>query len=209
MIGFYDYTVIATYVSLVSAVVGINMAMKGCAGAAVICLLLSGLCDSFDGAIASTRKGRTTSEKRFGIQIDSLCDLISFGVLPCCIGYAMGMENWVFIALYSMFTLAALIRLAYFNVLEEERQQETTEKRKSYLGLPVTNSAWIFPIAYGIITMFSIPATVIFGIIYFVVAVLFITKFKVKKIGVRSIAAMVVVMTVLLTVYIVRMHHVI
>ena len=43
--------------------------------------MITGLCDTFDGAVAST-KDRTASEKRFGVQIDSLCDLIGFGVLP-------------------------------------------------------------------------------------------------------------------------------
>ncbi len=38
----------------------------------------------------------------------------------------------------ALFALCALIRLAYFNVLEEERQRQTTESRKSYLGVPVT-----------------------------------------------------------------------
>ena len=40
------------------------------------------------------------------------------------------------------------IRLAYFNVLEEERQKQTTEKRKSYLGVPVTVVAVALPLVY-------------------------------------------------------------
>ena len=47
----------------------------------VMCLAISGLCDMFDGKIARTKKNRTEVEKRFGIQIDSLSDIVCFGVL--------------------------------------------------------------------------------------------------------------------------------
>ncbi len=98
MIGYYNYTVILTYTSLVSSLVGIFFA-AGVGGGepqpdyAVICLMISGLCDMFDGKIARTRS-RTESEKNFGIQIDFLCDLVCFGVLPAAIGYSIGMKSW-------------------------------------------------------------------------------------------------------------------
>lgn len=47
-----------------------------------------------------------------------------------------------------MFTLTGLIRLAYFNVTEEERQQTEGGRRKYYLGLPITASALAFPLFY-------------------------------------------------------------
>ena len=150
MLGYYNYTVILTYLSLCSGIVGIYATLVGCGhpGIAIICLLLSGLCDAFDGRIARMRKQSTEQEKRFGIQIDSLCDLVCFGVLPCCIGYASGMKSPLYIPVFCVFVLAALIRLAYFNVCEEERQQKTTEKRKSYSGLPVTSVSLIFPVFF-------------------------------------------------------------
>ena len=51
--------------------------------------MIAGLCDMFDGKIASTME-RTRQEKRFGVQIDSLSDLICFGVLPALIVYSGG-----------------------------------------------------------------------------------------------------------------------
>ena len=81
MIGFYNYTVILTYMGLASSLIGIYLAMSGShITMAVIALMISGLCDMFDGKVARTRK-RTDDEKKFGIQIDSLCDLICFGLL--------------------------------------------------------------------------------------------------------------------------------
>ena len=91
MIGFYDYTVILTYFSLLSATSGIVVALSGGGHPYYGCLFLlfCGFCDAFDGKVARTKKGRTRMEKDFGIQIDSLSDLVAFGVLPACIGAAL------------------------------------------------------------------------------------------------------------------------
>ena len=51
MIGFYNYTVILTYISLCSAVFGITQVFEGNESIAFLCLVLSGICDLFDGKI--------------------------------------------------------------------------------------------------------------------------------------------------------------
>ncbi|MDO4650680.1 MAG: CDP-alcohol phosphatidyltransferase family protein, partial [Eubacteriales bacterium] len=91
MLGFYDYTVWLTYLSLLSAGAGILASLQGGGHPymGVFFLLVSGLCDAFDGRVARTKKNRTQMEKNFGVQIDSLADLVAFGVLPICIGSAM------------------------------------------------------------------------------------------------------------------------
>ena len=48
----------------------------------------------FDGKIARTKKNRTEDEKRFGIQIDSLCDVVCFGVFPIVLCYELGMTHF-------------------------------------------------------------------------------------------------------------------
>ena len=92
-----------------------------------------------DGKIARATK-RTKDAEVFGIQIDSLCDLVSFGVLPSAIGHAMGITG-VAMAVLMFYTLCAVIRLGYFNVTEQKRQETTSENRTSFEGLPVTWSA--------------------------------------------------------------------
>ena len=44
----------------------------------------------FDGKIARTKKNRTDEEKCFGIQIDSLADIVCFGILPIILGFKLG-----------------------------------------------------------------------------------------------------------------------
>lgn len=186
MIGYYNYTVILTYMSLVSSVLGMFFAM-GIKGDihpeyAIICLMISGLCDMFDGKVARTKKNRSENEKKFGIQIDSLCDAVCFGVLPSIIGYSVGMNSWCDVPVLVMFPLCAVIRLAYFNVAEEDRQKQTSEVRKTYEGLPVTSVALIIPLLYSFhrdIGSKWFPT--IYGFTLFVIAIAFITRFKIKK----------------------------
>ncbi len=201
MLGFYNYTVILTYLSLCSGVTGIWFCMEGHPVIASICLLFSGLCDAFDGRVARMRKQSTEQEKRFGIQLDSLCDLVCFGVLPCFIGYAAGMTSPFYIPVFCLFVLAALIRLAYFNVTEEERQQKTSEKRKNYLGLPVTSSSLIFPAFIMLIFIDTIKQNYmqyIYLAVLLITATLFVVKsLKVRKPGFKGILVMVAFGTVI------------
>ena len=149
MLGFYDYTVILTYLGVVSSIIGMSFAVEQHYLYAVICLLVSGLCDMFDGAVARTKKNRTEMEKKNGIQLDSLADVVCFGAFPAVIGYCLGMEckySLLFAVTGALYVLCAIIRLAYFNVTEEERQKSTDGKRKFYQGLPVTSAALIFPL---------------------------------------------------------------
>ena len=146
----------------------------------VIALMISGLCDMFDGKIARTRK-RTEPEKRFGIQIDSLCDLICFGLLPGAIGYAIGMREFYHTVILILFTLAAVIRLAYFNVMEEERQTKTEENRKTYEGLPVTSVALILPLFYSFRKDMGSLFPDLYAFLLLLIAIAFITRFKLKK----------------------------
>ncbi len=148
LLGFYDYTVVLTYCGMLAAFWGILQAIGRHYGSAVVGLMLAGCCDLFDGAVASTKE-RSASERRFGIQIDSLSDLISFGALPAVLVYMLLDGQHVSAGLFGgVYLLCALIRLAYFNVTEEERQERAGGKREYYLGLPVTSIAVLLPAVY-------------------------------------------------------------
>ena len=64
MIGFYSYTVILTYLSLVFAMVGIHLSVIGIYQWSFICLMMCGICDTFDGMVARSKKNRTEEEKK-------------------------------------------------------------------------------------------------------------------------------------------------
>lgn len=179
MIGFYDYTVILTYVGFLSGVFGIISAMNGNIFLSILCLMFSGLCDMFDGKVARTKKNRTAEEKHFGIQLDSLSDLVCFGVLPAVIGYKLGINKPYLLPIILFYPLAALIRLAYFNVLEIMRNGNGPVKE--YVGLPVTSSALVFPFIYIFRRFLGKYFVFLYGAFLLLVGVLFISKIKVKK----------------------------
>ena len=56
MIGFYDYTVVLTFLSVLTSIFGMTQAMDGHFRIAIVCLALSGLLDTFDGKVARTKK---------------------------------------------------------------------------------------------------------------------------------------------------------
>lgn len=181
-IGFYDYTVILTYASLLSAVTGMIHAAREAFSAAVVCLIVSGLCDAFDGTVARTKKDRTEDEKAFGIQLDSLCDVVSFGVFPAYLCYSMGMDGALGLLIVFAYCLCAVIRLAYFNVIEAKRQRSEGGSNKSYRGLPVTSISIVLPVVYAF--RFFLPEAVFTGLLHIMlaaVAFLFILDFSVKK----------------------------
>ena len=211
-LGVYDYTVILTYMSLISAGLGVYISLsgKGHPYVGTFFLLACGLFDAFDGMVARTKKDRTEAEKRFGVQIDSLSDLAAFGVLPMCIGAAMirtstalhdlffpeyftaGMVvHWICIGLMVFYVLAALIRLAYFNVTEEMRMETEGGKRKTYEGLPVTSAAVIFPTIMMFQYVLPMDITIIYFPVILITGVLFISRIKIPKPGLRGIMILV------------------
>ena len=188
VVGFYNYTVILTYFGVVSAVIGIGLAMYGRTSMAIVCLMISGFCDLFDGSIARTRQ-RTENEKKFGIQIDSLADLVCFGVLPAAIGYSVGLTRWFEAAALAAYVLAALIRLAYYNVTEDELQFCENAPRVYYDGLPVTTVALILPLVYTLRPVMKNGFLLLYAATLLVTAAAFLLKVKVRKLGMKGMIA--------------------
>lgn len=190
-IGFYDYTVILTYISLISSVLGMTRAIHGDYKFAIFCLAVSGICDAFDGRIARTKKNRTDDEKAFGVQLDSLCDVICFGIFPAIICYLLGVRGVLGVILVMFYCLCAVIRLAFFNVLEAKRLANEGGATKVYRGLPVTSIAFILPLAFWL--QFIIPELafmILLHAILLVVGFLFILDFPLRKPGLKTIISL-------------------
>ena len=179
MIGIYDYTVILTYLGFSCGMLGIFLSITHHPFPAILCLMMAGLCDMFDGKVARTKEKRTKEEKNFGIQLDSLSDLVCFGVLPVLIAYSINIKTPFMIPIMLFYPLSALIRLAYFNTLEITRKGDGPVKE--YTGLPVTSSALIFPFIYIFRKVLGKYFILIYGILLVVVGILFISNIKIKK----------------------------
>jgi CDP-diacylglycerol--serine O-phosphatidyltransferase len=104
-------------------------------------ILIGAVCDSLDGRIA--RMARATSP--FGVQYDSLSDLISFGTAPAILLFAYTLHNAdrIGVSVSALYVVCAALRLARFNVSAEEKVPSNLKKiRKGYFqGLPSPASA--------------------------------------------------------------------
>ena len=201
MIGFYDYTVILTYVSLASSVIGMTQAIHGRFKVAVVLLAFSGLCDMFDGKIARTKKNRSEDAKAFGIQIDSLCDVVCFGAFPALICYLLGVRGFFGMTIIALYCVASVIRLAFFNVMEMNNALVTEDGEKFYRGLPITSMAVALPLVFMI--QFFVPDSVFvicLHLLLMVVGLMFIVDFKFRKPSNATLAALVAVITAALVV---------
>jgi len=178
-IGIYNKSTIITYLGITSSMIGIYLALNNNVRYALLCLIIAGVCDIFDGKVARMCK-RTEMEELFGVQIDSLADMISFCAFPIIIFYGLGLNSWYHIGLYTLFTLAAITRLGFFNVNALEVNKD--KSANYYSGLPVTFVALIFPIAW--LLSFCLKANIfslIYTIIILIVTILFVANIKIKK----------------------------
>lgn len=190
-IGKYDKSVIVTYLGTLSTMIGIYFIFGSNdpkVTGSIICLMIAGICDMFDGKIARMCKNRTEYDVQYGIQIDSLADMVSFIVFPIIILYGIcksmdtSICSFIAIPVLTIFTVCGISRLAFFNI--------NTAKEKSveyYTGLPVTSTAIIFPLIYLLRYVLSAKIFVsVFLAMFVVVAFLMVYNFKVKKFKANS-----------------------
>lgn len=92
--------------------------------------------DAFDGKVARWRK----KSSLMGQELDSLADLISFGVAPAMVAFTLGMRSVVDTLGLTFFVLCGLTRLARFNVTVSTLPKDATGKSKFFEGTPIPTS---------------------------------------------------------------------
>ena len=100
-------------------------------------LPLALVCDVLDGIVARTQKGR---QSVLGGDLDSLADVISFGVAPAVLGFTLGLRGgWDMLCL-TYFIVCGVSRLARFNVTASSLADSRTGKVKYFEGTPIPTS---------------------------------------------------------------------
>ena len=188
----FDLPNICTLFGLLSAFLGIYFATQGHVHFAVIGGLWAVIFDWLDGLIASKMKGRTDDDRAFGGQLDSLSDIVSFGVLPAMI--LMSYTDYSIWSILVGFSLVAgcAIRLSYFNVYG-------LTGGKTYTGLAVDYNGLIVSFAF-LLESFLSRASFSIGltILLMVVVVLNLSSIQIPKFSKKwlfAIAAYVIGMT--------------
>lgn len=182
-IGVYNLANFVTLLGLASAVVACFSASSDIR-LAVCMFLFSGLCDMFDGRIARGAGSRTRKEKVFGIQIDTVCDMVSFGIAPVVIAYSCGFDRWYDIAAYIVYAACAAIRLAYFNM---QAIEETADlNMKAFTGVPVPFSCMVIPplMILRSLVESDLIVNAAFDLVFLLVGMAFILNVKIKKLNI-------------------------
>jgi CDP-diacylglycerol--serine O-phosphatidyltransferase len=107
------------------------------------------------------------------------------------LGASLGGGEWWLRASVLFYILAALIRLAYFNVTEEERQSATNEHRHYYLGVPVTAASFVMPLFWALPLRLGSALAVIYAVGLTLLAFLFIAPLRIPKPGLKGILCMI------------------
>ena len=175
IIGQYRLCDFITMTSTLSAIVGIILALHGHTNIPFLLLFVSCICDGIDGLVARRRKN-TEFETSYGVELDSLSDMIAFGIFPIVLALTTVKYDIISYVL-PFYGLAGLIRLTYFNALHINKMSD-----KGYFrGVPITTISMIYPFFYFIkacnIEAYSIATIILFSLL----AILFVTNIKVKK----------------------------
>jgi len=114
--------------------------------------------DVLDGRIARWRQ--TTSA--MGRELDSLADVISFGVAPAVIGYGCGLQGLYDRLVLAYFVACGVSRLARYNITAEALS-EGTDKVKYFEGTPIPTSALLVMLMFGAATQGALGDALWFG----------------------------------------------
>ena len=95
------------------------------------------VCDVLDGYVARLNRAR---QSRLGADLDSLSDVISFGVAPAVLGFTLGLRGGWDMACLTYFVVCGVSRLARFNVTANELADASTGKVKYFEGTPIPTS---------------------------------------------------------------------
>ncbi|WP_299886737.1 CDP-alcohol phosphatidyltransferase family protein [uncultured Lacinutrix sp.] len=190
-----DLPNICSLIGLFCTVLAIYFAIGGQFLASIIAILWSVLFDWYDGIIARKIKGRTKEQGVFGVQFDSIIDIVSFGVYPAILLLSYGnYEIWFIPGAFVIIAICA-IRLSYFNIYG-------LIDSKTYRGLSVDNNALILAFVFlfeGFIdhTVFSI----LMYVVLLILATLNLSSIPIPKFSGKWVYALIIYVLVLTLIF--------
>lgn len=183
--GVYILPNLFTTASIFLGFYAILSASQGQFFRAAVCIVVAHICDGLDGRIA--RLTNTTSA--FGVQYDSLADLVAFGVSPAVLIYYWALQPfgaWGWLAA-SLFVVCGALRLARFNA------QAAVSKTKDFVGLPIPAAADLLAATVLLYDYFDVPADssryILVPLLVYSLALLMVSNvpyYSFKDVNVRS-----------------------
>ena len=160
-----EFPHVLTLMNLLSGIISILFSISKDFKLAAIFMLVAVFFDFIDGKVARYMKKTT----HLGKELDSLCDIVSFGVAPVILAFQTTRDigqGWIFaVMIYLVFLMAGALRLARFNIKEMDH----------FEGLPITVNGVVVPVFY----FFGLTSW--YPFIFLVAAVFMISAFPIKK----------------------------
>ena len=176
IIGYYRKCDILTMCGTFLAFIGIILAINDHFTFSAFCLFLCGVCDGFDGKLARMKRYKK-EQKVYGAQLDSLSDVICFGVFPVILTSLICNNIYVYI-ISAIYMLCGLVRLAYFNTLDIMPKSN----KNVFIGVPITTVAIIYPIILFIIRFINFNILkIVMPIILLILSISYILNIEFKK----------------------------
>lgn len=163
-----------TLLGIICSITGMLLCFIGKSGYAAVLLIISGICDGFDGYFAKkTRKPNQSSE--YGVELDSLADIVCAGVFPVVLSMSLGFTKWYSLIIYILFIMCGITRLTYYNV--------NSSTKNYFNGVPITVSAFLIPIVYFVFrnAVDSLPFMIALMSSFVLLSISYVTNIKVKK----------------------------
>ena len=168
-----------TIAAICAGLTGVRLAFEGRFGLAVAFILVAAFLDAIDGRIARLMK----ASSRFGEQMDSLADVVNFGVAPALVAYAFLLHElfslgWIAALVYA---IATTLRLARFNVMIDAPNQPKWQ-RDFFTGVPAPAGGGLvlLPVYLGLMGVEATPTFAWFAAIYtLVIALLMVSSLPV------------------------------
>ena len=172
-----DLANLCSLAGLLSAVLAIYFAIVGNFSAAMIGLVWAVFFDWSDGNIARRMKDRTDEQRKFGGQMDSLIDIVSFGICPAVVLLSYGDFSPWFIPGAFLIAAAGVLRLSYFNVFG-------LADKSSFQGLAIDNNG-IFLVLIFVVNSFvnASSFTILLYITILALAVLNVAPVRTPKLS--------------------------
>ncbi len=195
-----DLPNLCSLAGLLAAVLGLYFAIRGVYPAALMALIWAVVLDWTDGLVARRMHGRTADRRAFGAQLDSLIDIVSFGVAPALLLLSVGRFGPWFIPGAFVALAAGVIRLSYFNVfglLDDS----------TYRGLALDNNVIVLALLFVLEPALGLTtfATVLY-VVLMALAVLNVAPIGTPKLGGRWYFAVIAYALVLTAVYAWQLH---
>ena len=157
---------IFTVGNLCCGVLSIFLAIDGLFDLSALLLFLAVVFDVLDGKIA----GLMNQKNLFGKQLDSMSDLVSFGVAPALLFYSLSSPGILGIIVALFFVACGMLRLARYNISEEA----------GFEGVPITVNGVLFPLLFLLFSSFP-ESLNYWPIILLIQSVLMISTFKISR----------------------------